>query len=126
MKNLWLFVLLFSALVLPVFGQDHESPSASGNAFVHMCSAIDKRNPTTNESLDVMVCLGYMDGLLDGIGFEISYAKLKSNQKPLLPFCISGVESAHLIQLVLKHIREYPEDADLQTSFIVMDALGDA
>jgi hypothetical protein len=127
MKNLWLIALLLAPPAVPQSAQDHEFPSTSGNAFLRLCSAIDKEDQSSHEAIAVTACLGYVDGFTEGVALERLYAGSKEKQKPSAPFCIpEDVENGQMVRIVLKYVRDNPTDAHMSTSLLMMDALGKA
>lgn len=123
MKNLWLIALLF-LLGRPVSAQTEEFPETSGNAFLRLCSVVDKTDRTDAENLDAMACVGYMSGFTSGVEFEQLYAKTSTRQKVPAPFCIpDGVERGQMVRIVLKYIRDNPAEANEHTALLVIKAL---
>jgi hypothetical protein len=105
----------------------HEFPSTSGNAFVRLCSVVDKDDSgkTGPEVQTQMACIGYIEGLVEGTALAISYAQKVTNIKKIpMPYCLpSEVENGQIIKIVLKHIQGHPETAHEPTTFLVMVAL---
>jgi hypothetical protein len=108
--------------------QPQEFPSTSGNAFQRLCTVIDKTDPETNVDIEhAVACIGYVEGVVQGISEEANYAHAMTNQEPPRPFCLpENSDNGQLIRVVLKYIRNHPEKAHLQTSLLATLALRDA
>jgi hypothetical protein len=133
MTNLWRFALLFALLlVVPLSAQDQaaqvkESPRESGNAFVRLCSAVENKQLSEEDFGNVMDCIGYVSGFTEGVYYEAMYATAKGKQVAPEAFCIpDDVEHGQLIRVILKHIRDNPENAHKRTSVLIIKALGKA
>ncbi len=107
-----------------VTAQTQEFPEDSGNAFVRLCSATEKESRTDEEAANAMACLGYVSGFAEGIGIYRSSAEAKTKQKMPKYFCRpDGVERGQLVSVVLKFIRNHPEDAHRRTGVLIIVAL---
>jgi len=129
MKTLLVLVLLLLARGTFVSAQAHEFPDTSGNAFARLCSVIDKDVETMihTDYGDEMACLGYVSGFVNGVEFEAGYAEAQAGRKLHKPFCRpDDTENGQLIRIVLKYIRDNPEEAHHQTAVLVMNALAKA
>jgi hypothetical protein len=125
MKTVLVLVFLFCSPF--VSAQTSEFPETSGNAFVRLCSAVEKDDNTQLESAHSIGCLGYVAGFVDGVNLQTSFAEHKTNQKVPKPFCRpESVEHGQLVSIVLKYIRNHPEDAHLPTGILIIPALGKA
>jgi Rap1a immunity proteins len=104
----------------------------SGNRYVEICSSIEKPTAQWNEMdfLNAGVCQGYMMGFRDGIAVSTavvqhdnpSTASLKGSVEDF-GICIPDeVELGQMIRVVLKYIREHPEEAHLPSSNLVFMA----
>jgi hypothetical protein len=117
MRILALIVLLCPALAL---GQTHESPGTSGNAFLRLCSGVEKENVDLEWP---MACLGYVSGFIEGVDFGSKFSAYKSGRKPSEPYCIpENVENGQLVSVILKYIRDQPEKAHLRTGTLIVFA----
>jgi hypothetical protein len=131
MKTLWLLALVFSLLDVPLSAQTQELPETSGNAFLRICSVVEKvadnKDQTTTEVGYVMGCLGYVRGFTTGVAYEASFAKAKTKQNAPVPFCIpEDVENGQTVLVVLKYIRDNPADSNQPTVILIKYALGKA
>ena len=73
MKSILLCVVVV-VLSSPLYTQTLESPDASGNAFVRVCSAMDKAEKSQIEILQTVSCVFYVNGFADGVdtnGWEV-------------------------------------------------------
>jgi hypothetical protein len=123
MKLLCMAVLMF-ALPLPLSPQTLESPDASGNAFARVCSAMDKDNKNQVELLETMSCVFYVNGFADGVEREASFADDKTNRKVPKAFCRPDIaENGQLVRILLKYIRDNPEQAHEVTKYLIVPAL---
>jgi len=105
-----------------------EGPADSGNAFVRLCSVIDKDDAgkTSLEGMHEVACLGYINGLTQGIDAGIMFAQVSDKSLPK-PYCLSSeAEMGQLIRVVLKYIKGNPEMAHLPTVALAMLALQQA
>lgn len=121
MKNLWLFALL-AMLAAPLSAQTTEHPFDSGNAFSRVCSMVEKTDLTPTEKERGVGCLLYIAGFVQGAEISITAARDQTKQPTLpMPFCRpDGVETGQLIRIVLKYIRENPEDAHQSTMLVAL------
>ena len=97
MKHLWLIALLFSLLAVPLSAQTQEFPDTSGNAFLQLCSAVEKdyENVTQTEINNELVCLGYVHGFTSGVEYEKVFAEAKLGRNVPASFCLpDNVEAA--------------------------------
>lgn len=101
-----------------------ESPSTSGNAFVRLCSVIDKDQMTERENTDFYRCLWYVRGVVDGVDEEVTFSGAIVDKNPVRPFCIpDDAEYGQDVRIVLKFVKDHPEEADLPTAFQIVAAL---
>ena len=104
-----------------------EFPDTSGNAFVRLCSAIDKDGRTDREAKLNMACIGYVSGVVDGVFWEVAFVGAKGSKEPPKPYCLpENTENGQLIRIVMKYIRNHPEEAHQKTAFLIFNALGEA
>ena len=127
MKHLWLIALLFTVLAVPLSAQNQEFPWDSGNAFVRVCSVLDKDTWAALENINVVSCTAYVSGVVDGVNYEQSFAEHVTTRKPPKPYCVpEPIENGQEIRIVLKYIRDKPEIAHLPTAPLIMSALSKA
>jgi Ssp1 endopeptidase immunity protein Rap1a len=104
--------------------QTPDLPDQSGNAFVRVCSAIEKDQHTDLETLHVLSCMSYVSGFVQGVFWEAEFVKTNTNKEMRKPFCRpKDVENAQLVKVVLKYIRENPEEAHEPTAVLIISAL---
>jgi len=124
MKSLLTLVLL-CALAVPTFPE--EQLYESGNAFLRSCSVVEKApiHPTDSELFNDLQCIGYLNGLVDGVALEASYESNDGKTAAFQPFfCVTeGVETGQLVRIVLKYIRDNPDKAHLRTVWLAGAAL---
>jgi|ERR1700683_2305483 len=124
MKNLWSVLMVALCCSMFATAQKSESPDASGNAFLRLCSAIDREDKTSTEWAWTMGCTGFVSGFTSGMKFGTDYAADKAGKKVPGLFCLPDeVENGQIIRIVLKYVRDNPEEAHQPTSFLVVDAL---
>jgi len=121
MKTQVMFLLLCAS---SLFAQTKEFVDDSGNAFLRLCSAIDKEDKTSTEWAHVMACTGFVTGFTRGVEFGSLYVEDKAHKKVPHLFCTpSEIENGQIIRIVLKYIRDNPAEAHLPTGALVVDAL---
>jgi Rap1a immunity proteins len=120
MRSACLLLLVMMCLAtVPVQTEDKpEFPGDSGNAFIRLCSAVDKpfKELTELEQGHAVACLGYVSGLADGIWLELDL--LRTDGSPQHgPYCESGgVEQGQRVRVLMKYIQDNPAKAHLRTS----------
>jgi hypothetical protein len=103
-----------------------EFPSTSGNAFLRLCSAIDadEKDRTHEDYQHGMMCIAFVEGVVQGVSEEIGYAHSMTNKPPPAPFCLpDDVENGQIVRIVLRYIHNHPEEAHRKTSMLVALAL---
>jgi hypothetical protein len=128
MKRL-LLIALFALLAVPMFAQTQELPETSGNAFVRLCSAMDKAldKEKITEGAYVVACLEYIQGFTHGVDYEVAFVQGKTKRIVPAPFCLpDDVENGQGVRILLKYIRDNPEEANKPTAILIMKALGKA
>jgi hypothetical protein len=120
------FILVFSCiLATPVHAQ--KNISTSGNEYL-ACSVIDKPQQqfTQIDFLEMGMCEGFMLGLKDGVGLSFSFMKKDdSGSMEDMGICFPAGDTADLgqiIRIVLKYIRQNPEQAHLPSAALVLMA----
>jgi len=74
-----------------------------------------------------MGCIGYVEGVSDGVFEEVAFAHAMSNKEPAKPYCLpEDTENGQLIRIVLKYVRDHPEEAHYSTAFLIVKALREA
>jgi hypothetical protein len=121
---------LLMAFAYPLVSQEQsEFPSTSGNAFVRVCSALDKNSDeqTRMDYVHTAACIGYLTGIIDGVSEEAAYSHAMTERVPPSPFCMpDDAENGQLIRIVLKYIGDHPEEAHKRTAFLISLALKQA
>ncbi len=104
-----------------------ETYSSSGNAFLRLCSAIDDDKATAGERADVIGCIGFVSGFMTGVAAETGLVMSKIGKKTPEIFCRpDNVEHGQVVRIVLKYIRNHPEEAHRVTELIMVSALSEA
>jgi hypothetical protein len=128
MKNIWLLLFTVVVLSVPSLAQSEDGPEQSGNNFVRRCSAIDRDKVSQglkeDELVDVGFCLGYIGGIVNGFTAEWTYSEAYTKHKVPRPFCTpDGIERGQVGKILLKFIRENPENAHEPTLLLLTKAL---
>jgi len=125
---------MFAFLVaVPLHAQTAEKNiSASGNRYLEICSSNEKPQAQLNEMdfLNLGLCQGFMLGFHDGIGTAIailqlndsSLSYLKNSMEDIKICTPAGVENGQLIRVVMKYIRDHPEQAHEPAAVLVVKA----
>ena len=124
MKNLWLITLLF-LICMPLSAQTKDFPENSGNAFLRLCSVVDKdvAQLTADQAINLTSCLSYVRGFSDGEIMEWTYVQNVTKRDAPQPFCVPvDAENSQLIRIVLKYIRDNPEEAHNITVVSILGA----
>lgn len=117
-----ILILLFSCATL-ASAQIPESLDRSGNAFVRLCSAIEKDPRTKAEAELSARCAYYVLGVVQGVEFGATVVEAKGKKVPEL-FCRpSEVENGQLVKVVVKYIHDAPEFAHLPTPDLIINAM---
>jgi len=124
-KTLIAICVLLSSLGLRgsyASAQTQEFPFTSGNAFLRLCSVVEKEQRTTAETQQGAGCLLYISGFVEGAEIGHTATKVQTKQENLPgPFCRpDNVETAQLVKIVLKYVRENPEDAHQRTGLVAL------
>jgi len=125
MKNLIAFCVLSSSLGFAgsyASAQTQEFPFTSGNAFLRLCLGVEKEQRTPAETQYGTGCLLYISGFVEGVEIGHTATTVQTKQENLpRPFCRpDNVETAQLVKIVLKYIRENPEDAHQPTGLVAL------
>jgi hypothetical protein len=110
---------------------ENEDLSDSGNAFVRFCSLVDKssKERTDVEDIQIAACASYVLGLNQGIQSEIAFLRVERKDKIPSPYCssdYSGKEQGQVVRILLKYIRNNPENADSPTAVLFQLAMREA
>lgn len=119
MKNLWLVALLLCCGSF-ASAQTKEYPFQSGNTFLRLCSSVEKEQRNDTETQLGVGCFLYVAGVVQGIEFgnTTTMAQMKPTVVPKV-FCRpDNVEVGQLVKILLKYIRENPEEAHQDTVFL--------
>jgi Rap1a immunity proteins len=130
MKPLWLLPLLLFVLSSPLFAQTEETLQTSGNAFLRICSVVDKAKNMEHLSVDqkvaMMSCLNYISGFTNGVDVEMRFVKNATKQSTHAPFCVpESVKDIQIVRVVLRYIRDNPAAARRNTNSLIMFSLGE-
>jgi hypothetical protein len=121
------FALMFVCSVFLPAQTTQEFPETSGNAFVRLCSAVEKDKTTDEEALTSIACVSYVKGFVAGITAQAGFTASKTKQKTPKMFCLpEDVEPGQLVRIVLKFVRNNPGDAHRRTDLLVAIALREA
>lgn len=130
MKPLWLAPLLVFVLSCSLFAQTEEALETSGNAFLRICSVVEKEDAMEHLSVDqkvaLMSCLNYVSGFTSGVDVEMRFVKNATKRSTHAPFCVpEGVKRIQMVRLVLKYIRDNPLAAHRNTNSLIIFSLGE-
>ncbi len=121
MKTVLILSLLCSTFAP---AQAPEFLDRSGNAFVRLCSAIDRDQKTEAESEILARCAYYVLGVVQGAEFGATIASAKTSKKTPELFCRPDeVENGQLVKVVVKYVRDAPEFAHLPTPDLIINAM---
>jgi hypothetical protein len=130
MKTLGLIAVALLMLCGNTFAQTVEAMPfvASGNSFLRDCSVVDKEKTAPIEDAESVACLFYVGGVVRGAELGSAATRGQANQTTLPQlFCRPGnVEVIQLVRIVLKHIRQNPENANQETAILILRALREA
>jgi hypothetical protein len=70
-----------------------------------------------------VACIGFVEGLVNGVYAEAVYLYKVNHKESPKPFCLpKDVENAQLIRVALKYIRNHPEVAHRSSAPLIVDA----
>jgi len=119
--------LMFVCSVFVSAQTTQEFPDTSGNAFMRLCSAVEKDKTTDQEAATSIACVSYVSGFVAGVTAHAGFAAYKMKQKVPTMFCLpEDVEPGQLVRVVLKFVRNNPEDAHRRTDVLIARALREA
>jgi len=73
---------------------------------------IEKKPATHLDAANIMSCISFVEGVVQGIGLGVKYAESIAGRKLYRPFCIpEDASKSQLVIVVLKFIRNHPEKA---------------
>lgn len=112
MKIALIFLNLFG-LVLACEARPPDSPESaySGNQLLRDCTAGEHTHSH-------IYCLGYVTGLVEGASVEAEFR----NCKPLFDIPPEA-EMGQLVDVVVKYLKEHPEQRDVRARVIALTAL---
>jgi hypothetical protein len=130
MKTLWQVPLLLLLLSSSPLAQTNESLETSGNAFLRVCSVVDKEENMEHLSVDqkvaLMSCLNFVSGFTGGVEVEMQFVENATKQSTHAPFCVpASVENIQIVRVVLKYIRDNPAAARRKANSLIMFSLGE-
>ncbi len=97
------------------------SPADSGNTFLALCENAEDLNDATITPLKRGICLGYVNGVCDGIVLAQSFPTAHPD------YCLpTSSDNAQVFDTVVKFIKEHPEVRHWQTRELVIRALMEA
>ncbi|MBI3297398.1 MAG: hypothetical protein HYZ75_04500 [Elusimicrobia bacterium] len=100
------FLLIAMAAIIPAA---HAEEKSDGNALLRNCTSavreLDKEVLKTQEGLDAVHCIGYLNGFTDSHSVD-SIAK---PQKPLYCLPVDGLETGQVARIVVKYLKGRPE-----------------
>lgn len=127
LAGLGLLILLSGTTLTNSASQQVEFPSTSGNAFVRVCSGIEKHDATHTEIQHAIACLAYVEGITHGVAAESAWVRVAANKEPPRPFCLpENVENGQLVGIALKYIRNHPEKSHQSGALLVVESLSEA
>jgi hypothetical protein len=104
-----------------VYAQAKEFPLESGNAFLRLCSSVEREQTSLAEKQDGMGCMLYIAGFVQGVEVGNTTTRVQTKQAEPMPFCRpENAENAQLVKIVLKYIRENPQDAHQSTMLVAL------
>ena len=125
MRNVWLVSVTLCCAMTALAQNNQDAFTASGNAFVRVCSVVDKQTGTNDDSNNLALCMGYVQGFADGVTLGVKYSNALSSKDAKPVFCVpDDVTTSQLIRVALKYIRDNPADAHHSTASLLMAAIG--
>lgn len=136
-RHLALALLMFALFLnAPLRSQTTKAPeadvSSSGNRYLEICASEEKPTERWNEMdfLHAGLCEGFMLGVRDGMGFTIAALKHDNSSLSYLKGSIEDlgvcepdtVELGQIVRVVLKYIRDHPEQAHRPSAELVVMA----
>jgi hypothetical protein len=133
MKNQRLIVAIVGLFISlpssPIAGSTQEStpteeyPSTSGNAFLRTCSVIERDAKTSVDLQKEVACIGFVEGLINGVYAEAAYLYRVNHREAPKPFCLpKEVENGQLVSVALIYIRNHPEEAHRSSAPLIVSA----
>jgi hypothetical protein len=120
---------LLLASLLPVALLASASPqqegfdfTASGNDFLRVCKINEGNATVTNGA-----CLGYVNGVLDGVDLAAGLGAVARKETPKKALCLPSESTmGQKYRVVLKFINDHPEKAHLPTNLLILEATAEA
>ena len=94
--------------------------SESGNEFLEKCKRVEDEYDSRYSS-DVFICLGFVQGFMQGIFVSDDFRHSPEEQRMTCPS--PEVTTIQLIRVIKKHIDEQPKRAHLPTRYLASEAL---
>jgi len=135
MKQYLPCAVLSLAVLIPLHARaqtEARDASASGNRFLEICSVMDKvdrkENLTEADGRDVAFCAGFTIGLRDGVRLATEALKesnsslsyFKGSMEDLGVCAPADMPVGQEIRVILKYIREHPDQAHAPTLELVL------
>lgn len=100
--------------------QVSHSISESGNEFLEKCKRVEGEYDSRYSS-DVFICLGFVQGFMQGIFVSDDFRHSPEEQRMTCPS--PEVTTIQLIRVIKKHIDEQPKRAHMPTRYLASEAL---
>lgn len=94
--------------------------SESGNEFLEKCKHVEDEYDSRYSS-DVFICLGFVQGFMQGIFVSDDFRRSPEEQRMTCPS--PEVTTIQLIRVIKKHIDEQPKRAHVPTRYLASEAL---
>lgn len=94
--------------------------SESGNEFLEKCKHVEDEYDSRYSS-DVFICLGFVQGFMQGIFVSDDFRHSPEEQRMTCPS--PEVTTIQLIRVIKKHIDEQPKRAQMPTRYLASEAL---
>lgn len=130
MKPIWPVPFLVFVVSTSVFTQSQETIQTSGNAFLRICSVVDRGGDqeklSSDQTIALASCLNYVNGFTSGVDTEMRFVKNATKQSTHAPFCLpESVKQIEMVRVVLKYIRDNPAAARRNANSLIMFSLGE-
>jgi len=84
---------------------------------------IEKSPETHDDATNILVCIAFVDGVVEGISLGVRYAEEMTGKKIYHPFCIpENAGKGQLVRTALTHIRNHPEKARVPSILLVTES----
>jgi hypothetical protein len=98
----------------------HTSISQSGNGFLETCKHVDDEYDSRYSS-DVFVCLGFVQGFVQGIYVSDEFRGVTLDKRMTCP--PEEVTTGQFVRIIKKYIDEHPEKAHMGTRYLASEVL---